>query len=79
MTLLGALLLPLRAASVRLKGSKITPLASHIVRESIKWTNRDADGVAALHAEAPRVLHVSQRMQVRPRPLRCMLGGVTVF
>ena len=68
--LLAALLLPLRAASIPGKGNKSTPLASWIVKEGIKWTNRDADGVVALHQEAAVLLQVSQQLQVRPATVK---------
>lgn len=65
LTLLAALLLPLRSVSMPLgKGSKASPLASWIIRESIKWTNRDADGVAALHAGIQTLLEVDRQLQV---------------
>ena len=65
MALMAALLLPLREVTIPLSKGKTTPLASWIIKDGIKWTNREADGVAALHAEASKLLSVSQQLQVR--------------
>ena len=65
---MAALLLPLRAVSVSLgKGRSTMPLPGWIIKNGIKWTNRDADSVVALHAESPALLRVTQQLQVRPR------------
>eukprot|EP00887_Chlorella_sp_A99_P006656 scaffold3.g6656.t1 len=61
--LLAALLLPLRALSVR--GHKGRPMSvpAHVVREALKWPAKDADAVDALHAAAPRLLAIAARLQ----------------
>ena len=65
-TLMAALLLPLRSVSVSVgKGSKKEgPLAAWIIKEAIKWPNKDTDGVTLLHSAASSLLDISKRLQV---------------
>ena len=61
--LAAALLLPLRGITVKERKSR-EPAPAWLVRDGIKWNNRDADGVAALHACAPQLAQVHQQLQV---------------
>ncbi|KAK9804968.1 hypothetical protein WJX73_005470 [Symbiochloris irregularis] len=65
MALMAALLLPLRSATVSMgKGSKKgAPLAAWIIKEAIKWPNKDTDGVTLLHSLAPGLLDISNSLQ----------------
>lgn len=60
--LLASLLLPLRLAKVH--DPKEKPLAQQIVREGLKWKAKDGEVVAALHADAPRLLSVHRALSV---------------
>ena len=62
--LLAALLLPFRAATIAEKKAS-RPVTSHLVRDSIKWPGKDAEGVVALHREAPTLLQAHRELQVR--------------
>ena len=61
-TILGALLLPLRCALVPNSKNKLQTMSSHIVRDSLKWKTKDADGIDVLHAAGPDLLHVYQSL-----------------
>lgn len=61
--LLAALLLPLRNIQVTTAKGKPQSMASHIVRDSLKWKSKDSDAVDALHAVAPRLLEVYRALQ----------------
>jgi hypothetical protein len=74
MLLLAALLLPLRQLSCP-AGKKRQPLSSYIIRESIKWRNKDLETTALLHEVAPELLQLHRLLQDagagrarRPRP-----------
>ena len=72
--LAAALLLPLRSITVKARKSP-EAAAAWLIRDGIKWNNKDAEGVAALHACAPQLADVHQQLQVGwaacdgPRPL----------
>jgi hypothetical protein len=57
LTLLAALLLPLRKAMVN-SGSKgkSQSMATHIIKDSLKWRGKDSENIDTLHAVAPRLL-----------------------
>lgn len=59
LTLLAALLLPLRKAKVN-SGVKGKPqsMATHIIKDSLKWRGKDSENVDTLHAVAPRLLTI---------------------
>ena len=63
--LAAALLLPLRGITVAERKAR-EPAPAWLVRDGIKWNNRDAEGVAALHACAPQLAQVHQQLQVLP-------------
>jgi hypothetical protein len=60
--LLSALLFPLRELTTLVKG-RPAPVAGHIVREALKWRNKDVEGVAALLKEAPKLAAVHGRLR----------------
>ena len=64
--LMAALLLPLRAVEVPMKGKgkKTEPLTSHILMNSIKWRSKDAQAVQACHQQADGLLSASVQLQV---------------
>lgn len=65
--LISALLLPLRQLAVHAgKAHKPLPAASHIVRESIKWRVKEAEGVEILGAAAPQLLQVAEQLRASP-------------
>jgi len=61
-TILGALLLPLRCALVPNSKNKLQTMSSHIVRDSLKWKAKDADGIDVLHSVGADLLHVYQSL-----------------
>ena len=61
--LAAALLLPLRGVTVKERKAR-EPAPAWLVRDGLKWNNRDAEGVAALHACAPQLAEVHQQLQV---------------
>ena len=64
LTLMAAMLLPLRAAKAPLKGSKTQPLTSHLLLHGIKWRTSDADCVEVAHREAGTLLDAFHQLQV---------------
>ena len=65
LTLLAALLLPLRSCQVQDKKGKPHPVTAEVVGEGIKWPKKMASNTAALHAEAPGLLQTYKALQVR--------------
>ena len=65
LTLLAALLLPLRSCQVQDKKGKQHPVTAEVVGEGIKWPKKMASNTAALHAEAPGLLQTYKALQVR--------------
>lgn len=63
LTLLAAALMPLRGMALRTAKGKDISLASHVMRESLKYRAKDADAVDALHASAPRLAAVHRQLQ----------------
>lgn len=59
---MAALLLPLRQLTCP-AGKKQQPLSSHIIREGIKWRNKDVDTTAALHEAAPELLQLYRQLK----------------
>eukprot|EP00890_Picochlorum_soloecismus_P001086 jgi/Picsp_1/1979/NSC_05445-R1_polynucleotide adenylyltransferase-like protein len=68
-TILGALLLPLRCALVPNSKNRLQTMSSHIVRDSLKWKTKDADGIDVLHSAGPDLLHVYQSLITMGSPL----------
>eukprot|EP00775_Hariotina_reticulata_P002881 gene2881-3172_t len=58
LVLLAALLLPLRDLTYSVKGNKLQPATSYIIRESLKWRVKEVDGVVALHSHATQLVAV---------------------
>ena len=75
-TILGALLLPLRHARVPFGKSKTQSMASHVVRDSLKWTSKDADTIDLMHEVAPELVdaHAALREGRDDARLRIKLG-----
>ena len=75
-TILGALLLPLRHARVPLGKNKTQSMASHVVRDSLKWKSKDADTIDLMHEVAPELVdaHVGLREGRDDARLRIKLG-----
>ncbi len=75
-TILGALLLPLRQARVPLGKSKTQSMASHIVRDSLKWKSKDAETIDLMHVVAPELVeaYVALRQGRDDARLRIKLG-----
>lgn len=71
LTLLAALLLPLRSCQVQDKKGKQHPVTAEVVGEGMKWPKKMASNTAALHAEAPGLLQTYKALQVRQHPC-CM-------
>jgi hypothetical protein len=62
---IAALLLPLRTLHYPAgKGGKQAPASSYIIKDSIKWRVREADGVEHLHAAASELLEVHRQLGV---------------
>eukprot|EP00891_Asterochloris_glomerata_P004494 jgi/Astpho2/4494/Aster-00094 len=82
LTLLAALLLPLRSCQVQDKKGKQHPVTAEVVGEGMKWPKKMASNTAALHAEAPGLLQTykalqdlgSEWEQQAPNELRSQLG-----
>ena len=55
--LLAALLLPLRACWVTGVKGRPQTMSAHVVKDSLKWRNKDAEAVDTLHRVAPRLLN----------------------
>ena len=64
LTLLSALLLPLRALESKGKKGKSLPVVPIVVGESMKWKKSYAALAADVHAQAPELLRVYQTLQV---------------
>lgn len=60
--LVAALLLPLRQLSYPAKGNKQAPASSYVIRDSIKWRNKDVEGVALLHAQVAELASVHKEL-----------------
>ena len=60
---LAALLLPLRQLTYEAKPGKEAPASSYVVRESLKWRAKDADGVVAMHSAVGDLAEVLREMQ----------------
>ena len=75
LTLLAALMLPLRACRDDTPPSAKQRLSApaHIILNALKWKRRDAECVAALHDAAPRLLQCCQQLQVWAQLLRSRL------
>ena len=65
LTLLAALLLPLRSCQVQDRKGKQHPVTAEVVGEGMKWPKKMASNTAALHAEAPGLLQTYKALQVR--------------
>jgi hypothetical protein len=78
-TLLAALLLPLRLAAVG-PATKPTPVPSHVILNAMKWRKRDALAVCALHADATELLRIHEAIGVRSLacPFSLPTGPATV-
>jgi hypothetical protein len=60
---MAALLLPLRLLTAESKpGKPPVPVSAVIIRDAIKWRNREVDAVAALHEEAPGLAALQQAL-----------------
>lgn len=81
---IATLLLPLRSLQYPAgKGSKQAAASSYIIKDSIKWRVKEAEGVELLHAAAAELLHVHQQLGAAqgaadlssvPENLRVQLG-----
>lgn len=65
-TLLAALLLPLRHAIAPGPKGKPQSMASHIIRDSLKWKVRDCEAVDTLHAVSSRLLISYSKLKSLP-------------
>lgn len=61
--LLAALLLPLRQLQAAGAKGKPGPASAAIIRDSLKWRNKDVDSTAALHEAAPELLKLYELLQ----------------
>lgn len=75
-TILGALLLPLRHGRVPYNKNKMQSMATHIVRDSLKWKAKDAEMIDLMHEVAPKLVsaYVSLSKGNRDAALRIQLG-----
>lgn len=60
---MAALLLPLKDVNVALKGTRLQPLTSHLILQSIKWRNVDADCIQQTHTEGANLLTAYRSLQ----------------
>jgi hypothetical protein len=70
MYLMAALLLPLRKLTCP-AGKKQQPLSGHIIREGIKWRNKDVETTAVLHEAAPELLQLYRQLRDAGAGVRC--------
>eukprot|EP00879_Flechtneria_rotunda_P017089 GHRR01017897.1.p1 GENE.GHRR01017897.1~~GHRR01017897.1.p1 ORF type:complete len:250 (+),score=108.62 GHRR01017897.1:245-994(+) len=78
--LLAALLLPLRSMQYNFKANKQQPASAHVIRESLKWRVKEAEGVAQLHGQVSQLAEVHNGLagiaaaEAPPEQLRLHLG-----